>query len=640
MVLLGAQNLSLAYGGPKLLDQASFEILNGERVCLLGRNGSGKSSLFRILLGEEKPDTGQFEYAPGLVVRCLPQEVPGDMEGSCFEIIASGLQEHGGLVSRFHKLSKANDRGHDPGTEDELGRLQEQIQHLDAWHLVPKVEQLASRLLLEANSGFNTLSAGLKRRVLLGKALVADPDLLLLDEPTNHLDIPAILWLEEFILGFRGSILFVTHDRAFLQKLSTRILDLDRGTLTNYHCDFATFVSRKKELLEAESKRNAVFDKKLSQEEVWIRKGIQARRTRNEGRVRALKQMRRERGDRQDVQGMVKMEVANAEVSGRKVIVAQGLRHSMGGKLLVDGLSMRIMRGDRIGVAGPNGCGKTTLIRLLLGLAQPDFGTVELGTKLQVAYSDQLRGALKEDQTVQFNVNDGKEFIELPDRRIHVNGYLQDFLFPPQRAMSPVSSLSGGEKNRLVLAKLFAKPSNCLVLDEPSNDLDAETLELLEERLLDYTGTVILVSHDRTFLENVVTSTLVFQSDGRIVEHWTDCEAWIPKILPRKVDGIEKGRLPAAKVSQRNHKPRLRKLSFNEQKEIRSLPTTIEGLEKEQASIIADMATPTFFQQDPSGDNAKKCKDRLQAIEEELEAAFTRWEQLEEIERNSLATEG
>ena len=637
MVLLGAQNLSLAYGGPKLFDQACFEILDGERVCLLGRNGSGKSSLFRILLGEEKPDSGQFEYAKQLTVRCLPQEVPVDLVGTCFEVIASGLQEHGSLVSRFHKLGKLQEHSHDPKVEEELGELQEQIQHADAWRLVPKVEQIASRLLVGAEEEFADLSAGLKRRVLLGKALVADPDLLLLDEPTNHLDIPAILWLEEFILSFKGAILFVTHDRTFLQKLSTRILDLDRGTLTNFSCDFPTYVTRKKELLEAEAKRNAVFEKKLSQEEVWIRKGIQARRTRNEGRVRALKQMRRERGERQDVQGSVQIDVANAEVSGRKVIVAEDIRHRMGGKLLVDGLSMKIMRGDRIGIAGPNGCGKTTLIRLLLGLLKPDSGTVELGTKLQIAYSDQMRGALKEDQTVQFNVNDGKEFIELPDRRIHVNGYLQDFLFPPQRAMSPVNSLSGGEKNRLVLAKLFAKPSNCLVLDEPTNDLDAETLELLEERLLDYKGTVILVSHDRSFLENVVTSTLVFQSDGRIVEHWTDCEAWIPKILPQKVKEGTGANNATGKSAQRNHRPRPRKLSFKEQQELKDLPVTIEKLELEQAGIIENMASPAFFQDDPSGDKAKSSKERLEAIEGELEIAFVRWEELEAIANNSTS---
>ena len=640
MVLLGAQNLSLAYGGPKLFDQANFEILNGERVCLLGRNGSGKSSLFRILLGEEQPDSGQFEYAKELKVRCLPQEVPVDLEGTCFEVIASGLQEHGNLVSKYHKLSKLQEIGHDDKVEEELGLLQERIQHADAWHLVPKVEQIASRLRVGVDEGVDTLSAGLKRRVLLGKALVADPDLLLLDEPTNHLDIPAILWLEEFILGFKGAILFVTHDRTFLQKLSTRILDLDRGTLTNFSCDFPTYVTRKKELLEAEAKRNAVFDKKLSQEEVWIRKGIQARRTRNEGRVRALKQMRRERGERQNVQGSVQIEVANAEISGRKVIVAEDLRHRMGGKLLVDGLSMKIMRGDRIGIAGPNGCGKTTLIRLLLGLLKPDSGMVELGTKLQIAYSDQMRGALKEDQTVQYNVNDGKDFIELPDRRIHVNGYLQDFLFPPQRAMSPVNSLSGGEKNRLVLAKLFAKPSNCLVLDEPTNDLDAETLELLEERLLDYKGTVILVSHDRSFLENVVTSTLVFQSDGKIVEHWTDCDAWIPKILPPKAKEAPTQDKASTKPAQRKHRPRPRKLSFKEKQELEALPMTIENLENEQARIIADMANPTFFQEDPSGENARKSKDRLEGIDRELEVAFARWEELETIARNANSTQG
>ena len=623
MVLLGVQNLSLAYGGPKLLNQASFEIRRGERVCLLGRNGSGKSSLFRILLGQEKPDEGQFEYATDLNVQCLPQEVPTDLQGTCFEIIAHGFGQTGRLIAQFQKLTDELAAG--AAVADELAHVQEQIEASEAWERIPQVEQIASRLRLEPGAEFANLSAGLKRRVLLGRALVSQPALLLLDEPTNHLDIPAILWLEEFLQSFKGAILFITHDRVFLQKLSTRILDLDRGTLTNYSCDYPAFLQRKKELLHAEARRNATFDKKLSQEEVWIRKGIQARRTRNEGRVRALKQMRRERSQRQNLEGGVQMEVVHSEASGQKVITAKNLRHGYAGKPLVDGLSLKLMRGDRIGIAGPNGCGKTTLIRILLGKLRPDSGTVELGTKLEIAYFDQLRDSLKEEQTVQFNVNDGKEFIDLGQRRIHVNGYLQDFLFPPQRAMSPVSSLSGGEKNRLILAKLFARPSNCLVLDEPTNDLDAETLELLEERLLDYKGTVILVSHDRSFLENIVTSTLVFQTNGRIVEYWTDCDTWIPKVLPNK----PKSKTGTTAPRPRSNRPR--KLTFKETKELEALPQQIEDLEAEQARIIEDMAAPSFFQEDTTGDNARAAKERLDAIDEKLEAAFTRWEALDAV---------
>ena len=628
MVLLGVQNLSLAYGGPKLLHEASFEIRNGERVCLLGRNGSGKSSLFRILLGKEKPDEGQFEYATNLNVQGLPQGVPTGLHGTCFENISHGFEETGQLLARFYRLNHQLSKGSTPELAEELAETQEQIETAEAWNLIPKVEQIVNRLRLEADAEFSTLSAGLKRRVLLGRALVSEPDLLLLDEPTNHLDIPAILWLEEFIQAFKGAILFVTHDRRFLQKLATRILDLDRGILTSFTCDYPTFLERKKELLEAEAKRNANFDKKLSHEEVWIRKGIQARRTRNEGRVRALKKMRRERRDRQDVQGGAQMEVVSSEISGQKVITAKNLHHTFDGKALVNGFSIKVMRGDRIGVAGPNGCGKTTLIRILLGRLQPDHGSVDLGTKLEIAYFDQLRDTLKEEESVQFNVNDGKEFIELGDRRTHVNGYLQDFLFAPQRAMSPVSSLSGGEKNRLILAKLFAKPSNCLVLDEPTNDLDAETLELLEERLHDYKGTVILVSHDRTFLENIVTSTLVFQADGRIVEYWSDCETWIPKILPPK---------PKSKSSVAARRPRSdrpRKLNFKETKELEALPQLIEDLETEQTCIIESMADPLFFQEDTSGDKARDAKSRLDGIEQELETAFARWESLEEMKRN------
>ncbi len=621
-----------------MINQASFEILNGERVCLLGRNGSGKSSLFRILLGEEKPDEGQFEYATNLNVQCLPQDVPSSLTGTCFEIIAKGLPEHGDLISRFQIVERLHQNAPTPAIEEEYAQLQEQIQSTDNWDLIPKVEQIATRLRLNANEEFSSLSAGLKRRVLLGKALVSDPDLLLMDEPTNHLDIPAILWLEDFMQSFKGAILFVTHDRAFLQKLATRIMDLDRGTITNFNCDFRSYVQRKKELLEAEAKRNSNFDKKLSQEEVWIRKGIQARRTRNEGRVRALKKMRVERAQREYVQGSVQIEMVTGETSGRKVIIAENVSHSLGGKSLVDDLSLKVMRGDRIGVAGPNGCGKTTLIRILLGFLKPDQGTVELGTKLHLAYFDQLRDTLKEEETVQFNVNEGKEFIDLPDRRIHVNGYLQDFLFPPQRALSPVSSLSGGEKNRLILAKLFARPSNCLVLDEPTNDLDAETLELLEERLLDYKGTVIIVSHDRTFLENVVTSTLVFQSDGRIVEHWSDSETWIPKLLPPKAKTPAATTSVGSNSSQRKHKPRPRKLSFNEKKELENLPVTIENLETEQAQIIDDMSQPAFFQKDPTGENAKQCRLRLEEIEKSLEECFVRWEELEAIEQASVSS--
>ena len=632
MVLLSVQNLSLAYGGPKLLSQTSFEIRRGERVCLLGRNGSGKSSLFRILLGQEKPDEGQFEYATDLNVQCLPQEVPYDWQGTCFEIIAKGFGETGKLIASFQKMSDQLAKGAD--VANQLAEVQEQIEAAEIWDRIPMVEQIASRLRLEPSEEFSNLSAGLKRRVLLGRALVSQPDLLLLDEPTNHLDIPAILWLEEFIQSFKGAILFVTHDRVFLQKLATRILDLDRGTLTNYNCDYTTFLERKKELLNAEARRNATFDKKLSQEEIWIRKGIQARRTRNEGRVRALKQMRREHSKRQELQGGVQMEVVHSEVSGQKVITAKNLRHGYEGKALVDNFSLKLMRGDRIGIAGPNGCGKTTLIRILLGHLKPEIGTVELGTKLKIAYFDQLRDTLKEEETVQFNVNDGKEFIDLGERRIHVNGYLQDFLFPPQRAMSPVSSLSGGEKNRLILAKLFARPSNCLVLDEPTNDLDAETLELLEERLLDYKGTVILVSHDRSFLENIVTSTLVFQTDGQIKEYWTDCDTWIPKILPPKA------KTKSGTSVQRPRTNRPRKLTFKETKELERLPQQIEDLETEQSRIIEEMGTPTFFQEDPTGDKARAAKERLDAIDTELEASFARWEELDNIRVNFVSQGG
>ena len=637
MTLLKFTDVSLAYGATPLLDGVSWQIAKGERVCIIGRNGTGKSSLLKLVKGEQRPDDGDVWRAPALKIGELPQELPAADERSVYDVVAEGLAEVGELIARYHHLSQ-----HIQGDDDltELSRVQQALEARDGWRLQQLVENTLSRLQLPAEKTLAELSGGWRRRVLLAQALVAEPDLLLLDEPTNHLDIGAIAWLEEALLGFNGAVLFITHDRAFLQSLATRILELDRGHLIDWNGDYASFLVHKEQQLAAEEAANALFDKRLAQEEVWIRQGIKARRTRNEGRVRALKAMRAERSERRERQGKASIQLDAADKSGKQVIVAEhvGFAHP-GGEPLIRDFSMVLQRGDRIGLLGANGTGKTTLLKLLLGELQPTSGSIEIGTKLEVAYFDQLRHQLDPDKTVIDNIAEGREFITIDGQNRHVLSYLGDFLFSPQRARSPVKALSGGERARLLLAKLFSKPANLLVLDEPTNDLDVETLELLEEVLLGFPGTVLMVSHDRAFLDNVVTSTLVFEGNGVVREYVGGYQDWLrqggsPRLLgvgkeeparsarEDKPAPAEPDKVAAAPVAAAR-----RKLSYKEQRELDALPGQIEALESEQAALQEETANPDFYLQPQEATHAALA--RLEHLQRELDRLLERWAELE-----------
>jgi ATP-binding cassette subfamily F protein uup len=579
----------MAFGGPLLLDEVNLQIEEGERVCLLGRNGEGKSTLLRVVSGEIEPKGGVLSRKKDLRVGYMPQQVPQGMAGTITDVVSQGL-----------------------------GKIREE------WERNRLVQKAISQMDLEPTATFDSLSGGQKRRTLLARALVNEPELLVLDEPTNHLDIASILWLEGFFLRWPGTLLFVTHDRVFLRKLATRIVELDRGHLTSWDCSYDKYLERKQSLLEAEERQNAVFDKKLAQEETWLRKGVKARRTRNEGRVRDLMRMREERRARRELAGTVNMQLQEAERSGMKVIAAKKVSYDWSGTPLIRDFSMQIMRGDKIGLIGPNGCGKTTLLNLLLGRLEPQIGTVEHGTKLEISYFDQHRAQLDENQTVAYNVADGNETVQLGNSRRHIISYLEDFLFPPDRSRTPVKALSGGERNRLLLARLFAKPSNVLVLDEPTNDLDVETLDLLEDLLVEYNGTLLLVSHDREFLNNVVTSSLVFEGQGRIQEYVGGYDDWLRQ-RPAPVETVIKEAAPEpAKPSA----ARPRKLSYKEQKELEALPQTIEALEKELEELHQKMSDPAYYKQ--PADLIKANADRAEQIPQELENAYLRWTELEE----------
>jgi len=628
MALLTLRNVTLAFGGPPLLDGINLQIEPGERLCLVGRNGTGKSTLMKLLSGELQADSGEVVRDQGLKVARLTQEVPHDISGLVYDVVAEGLGEQGALLAEYHHVSQQL-AGGDETLLGRLERIQHQLEAIDGWQLNQKVEAVVSRLGLPADSDFSALSGGLKRRVLLARELVREPNLLLLDEPTNHLDIAAIDWLEGFLLGWNGTLLFITHDRMFLQKLATRIIELDRGQLTSWPGDYETYLKRKEEALEAEAQQNALFDKRLAQEEAWIRQGIKARRTRNEGRVRALKALRNERSERRERSGSAKIAVQGAERSGKVVIEASGIGFQYDGKPLFHDFSTTIMRGDKIGILGPNGSGKTTLLQVLLGKLAPQQGTVKLGTKLEIAYFDQHRAQLDEEASVLDNVAEGSDRVELNGQSKHIMGYLQDFLFTPERARSPVRSLSGGERNRLLLAKLFTKPSNLLVMDEPTNDLDVETLDLLEELLLDYPGTLLLVSHDRAFINNVVTSTIAFEGEGRLHEYVGGYDDWLRQ-RPKTATGAEKAKAkgqpaPAASPQKLTKKA---KLSYKEQRELDTLPQRIEELEAEVETLHGTMADPAFYQQE--GEAMAKTRERLEVVEKELAEAYIRWEQLEE----------
>lgn len=623
MILMNLQNVSMGYGGPLLLENINLQIEQGERISLIGRNGEGKSTLIKILMGEVSPDHGSVGISQGICRACLPQEVPEEISGSVFNVVASGYGDAATTLSGFYQTSQLISKNEDPSLFRKLEDFQQTLDETDGWKMEQKVNQVVTRLSLEPNAVFDHLSAGLKRRVLLAKALVSDPDLLLLDEPTNHLDIRAIEYLEEYLASYSGTLLFVTHDRMFLKKLATRIVEMDRGSLFHWRCNYETYLKRKESDLSSEEKQNATFDKKLAKEEKWIRQGVKARRTRNEGRVRELEKMRELRKQRRYQIGSVRLNAQEAEKSGKLVMEAEQITFQWDGRDIVRDFSTTILRGDKVGIIGPNGVGKTTLLKILLGEIQPTRGTLRLGARVHVAYFDQLRARLDEDKTVQDNICNGNDMIIVNQKPRHVIGYLQDFLFTPDRARSPVRTLSGGERNRLLLAALFAKESNVLVMDEPTNDLDMETLELLEDLLLNYSGTLLLISHDRTFLNNVVTSTLVFEEMGKVTEYVGGYDDWIAQ----RSSVIPLGKQEPSAKKPVYAKKNAKKLSYSEQRELNSLPEKIETLEKEQAMLFAAMSDPKFYQKESA--EILSIKERAGALEQMLEEAYARWERLE-----------
>ncbi|MBD8881509.1 ATP-binding cassette domain-containing protein [Rhodanobacter sp. 7MK24] len=619
MSLIQLHRVDFSIGGPLLLEHVDLSIDRNERVCIVGRNGEGKSTLMKLIAGELKADDGEVRVQTGVVIARMAQEVPQGTAGSVFDVVAQGLGDLGQLLARYHHLLHEGDL-------DALGEVQTQIEARHGWDLDRRVTEVLTRLELPADTDFAALSGGMKRRVLLAQALVRKPDVLLLDEPTNHLDIEAIGWLEGFLKSFDGSLLFVTHDRSFLQALATRIVEIDRGQLTDWPGDYDNYLRRREERLHAEAQANALFDKKLAQEEVWIRQGIKARRTRNEGRVRALKALRVERAERRELSGNVKMTAANAQASGKKVIDLEHVHQSYGGRVLIDDLSTTILRGDRVGIVGPNGAGKSTLLKIMLGELKPERGNATLGTGIQIAYFDQHRLQLDDTQNALDNVAEGREYIELDGQRKHIIGYLQDFLFSPERARAPITRLSGGERNRLLLAKLFAQPSNLLVMDEPTNDLDVETLELLEELLAGYQGTLLLVSHDRAFLDNVVSSTLVLEGEGRVAEYVGGYSDWLRQRSAAAASAptqAARSQTPAPAPAPEAK----RKLSYKDQRELEQLPMRIEQLEADIAARGEAMNDPSFFQQDSAA--IVKANESLAKLQHELESAYTRWAELD-----------
>ena len=632
MPLISLQNITVGFGGPLLLEGVDLQIEPGERVCLVGRNGTGKSTIMRVITGEVKPDRGMVVFQQGLRTTLLTQEVPNDIRGSVFDVVSGAFGEQGRLLADYHHISGRLSHDHSEKLMAELEDVQHRFEAAGGWQMQQKVDEILTRLKLPEDTEFSELSGGLKRRVLLAKALAGQPDLLLLDEPTNHLDIVSIAWLEEFLLTYGGTLLFVTHDRALLQKLATRIIDLDRGRLTSWPGSYRSYLELKQAALDAESVENAKFDKKLAAEEVWIRQGVKARRTRNEGRVRALKELRRVRSERREKIGTANIQMQESERTGKLVIEAKDVGFGYAGRTVIQGLSTTIIRGDKIGIIGPNGSGKTTLLKLLLGDLKPQQGTIRLGTNIEVAYLDQHRAQLDDEKTVQDNVAYGSNYVTINGANRHIIGYLQDFLFAPARARSPVKVLSGGERNRLLLAKLFTKPSNVLVLDEPTNDLDIETLDLLEELLMEYAGTVLLVSHDRAFINNVVTSTLVFEDEGRVNEYVGGYDDWLRQSKRLKEEPpVVPARAEEKKDAPRTASAKSRKLSFKEQKELDELPKRLEELEAEQQMLHATMADPAFYRE--SGNKVASTTARLENVERELAEAFKRWEELEALRR-------
>lgn len=629
MALLGMQDVSIAFGGPPVLDRARFAIERGERVCLLGRNGAGKSTIMKLLDGSISPNSGEVVRQTGVTVTRLEQEVPDDVDGTTFDVVAEGLGEAGRLLARYHQAS------HNVGTHAsdaalrELDRLHHALDSANAWEMQSRVDTVLEHLGLNADLPFASASGGQKRQTLLARALVRQPDVLLLDEPTNHLDFDAVEWMEQFLIDRGVTLVFVTHDRAFLRRVATRIVELDRGRLVDWGADYDTYLERKAAALNVEAKEWAEFDKKLAQEEVWIRTGIQARRTRNEGRVRSLEALRAERGTRRERTGTVKLQTQEGERSGRLVVEARTVNFAHGDRPIVRDFTTTIARGDRVGLIGPNGSGKTTLLRLLLGELAPDTGSIRLGTGLEVAYFDQLREQLDDERSVFDSIADGADWIAVGGGQKHVLSYLQDFLFSPDRARTPVKALSGGERNRLLLARLFTRSFNLLVLDEPTNDLDIETLDLLEELLLDFSGTLLVVSHDRAFLDNVVTSTLVFEGGGWVNEYVGGFTDWVRQrsaAVPAKASATNrKSAAPKASSAPATKK---RRLTFKESSELAGLPDKIDALERDRAFIYVSLSDPELLR---DGGAVTEARARLAGLEAEINRMTVRWEALETI---------
>jgi len=628
MPLIGMRNVSWGFDDPPLLEDVSLQIKTGERVCLVGRNGVGKSTLFKLLGGEIAPDSGEVWRRRGTTVAALKQEVLSNIGDTLFDVVAGGAGEQGRWLAELNRIDQYKGSAEEPGLGERHKMVRQRLDAAEGWEALSRIESVLSRTGLNPKEKFAVLSAGMKRRALFARAIAADPDLLLLDEPTNHLDIETINWLETFVLKHVKTLLFITHDRAFLKRIANRIVELDRGRLVSYECDYDTYLRRRKDVLNAEDRQNALFDKKLSQEEAWIRRGIKARRTRNEGRVSALEKMREAYRARRRKTGRVTLQIQNADRTGKLVVEAKTVDLSIGRRSLIRDFSTVIMRGDRIGIIGPNGVGKTTLINILLKKTKPDAGSVRHGTHLSIASFDQLRTLLDEQKTVQENIDGGNDFIDFNGRRRHVLGYLRDFLFSPERCRTPVSVLSGGEKNRLMLAKLFIQPANVLVLDEPTNDLDVETLELLEEVLFDYKGTLLLVSHDRAFLNNVVTGMLVFEGNGRIVPYAGGYDDWriqCGRPEPADASGKHIGRKKREKYRQEKR----RVLGYMEKRELEALPGKIETFEADQKNLFALMSDPAFYIKEK--EEIGKVKRDLDRLTSEIESAYARWEELERI---------
>ncbi|HHO76264.1 MAG TPA: ATP-binding cassette domain-containing protein [Deltaproteobacteria bacterium] len=629
MELLAINDVSVSFGGSAVLDRACLKISAGERIGLMGRNGSGKTTLMKIINGDLAPDEGSVVSNSNVRIAVLPQEVPDDLPGTVYDIVASGCREHMDLLREYRKITRlVAEKNTAADLFGKLGKVQRMLEVSGAWNYHKDVEMIIGKTELDEHSEFRYLSAGLKRRVFLARALVGEPDILLLDEPTNHLDMNSILWLEEFLMRYEHTIMFVSHDRSFLGKLSTRIVEIDRGRILSFSCDYSTYIERRQAMLEIEEKNMQDFNKKLTKEEAWVRRGVKARRTRNEGRVRALMQLRQERALRRDQAGTVRLVIQEAQRSGRLVADAETISFSYGNNRIIESFSTTIVRGDKVGIMGPNGCGKTTLVRLLIGELKPENGRIRLGSRVQIAYFDQLRGQLDENKTLKENVAGSNDHVMLGDVPRHVFGYLQDFLFSRDQIMSPVRALSGGERNRVLLAKLFSVPSNVLILDEPTNDLDAETLEILEYRLLKYAGTVLMVSHDRSFLNNVATSTIVFEGNGHLAEYVGGYDDWLRQRPDKAFSSPDTSRCDNNR-KQRSPREKTR-LSYKESRDLEELPARIEKMEQARSILSTTLGDPEFHVRNDAK-TVIETNERLETLITEIDSAYQRWDELEKL---------